>query len=207
MTSAMISGRTLDGGPRYQFRGHPLKVSRGQPLPLGASRSQDGVNFVLICRNATSVRLVLSEPCNRPEEFCYRYPGDGPKGPLHRYDPSIILLDPAARALSCGRPWGQSQGTTRRSMLTRGLGDRSDDLNPRIARSDTILYELHVRGFTCDRSSGVRHPGTFAGLAEKIGYLQDLGVTAVELLPIDEFDENDCRGGRRRPDLQLQGPR
>ena len=218
MSSATITGRGVDGGPRYQFRGHPLKVNRGQPLPLGASRSQDGVNFVLICRHATSVRLVLSEPCNPeieteiplgpqffrtgdhwhvrilglPEEFCYGYRVDGPEGPMHRYDPSIVLLDPACRALSCGRPWGQSIGATRRSLLTRGLGDRMDDLNPRIPRSDTILYELHVRGFTCDPSSGVRHPGTFAGLAEKIEYLQDLGITAVEMLPIDEFDENDC---------------
>ena len=64
MSSTIIPDRGLDGGPRYQFRGHPLKVTRGQPLPLGASRTQDGVNFVLICRHATSVRLVLSEPCN-----------------------------------------------------------------------------------------------------------------------------------------------
>jgi isoamylase len=218
MSSTLLPIPGLDGGPRYQFRGHQLKVSRGQPLPLGASRSQDGVNFVLICRHATSVRLVLSEPCNPeieteiplgpqyfrtgdhwhvrilglPEEFCYGYRVDGPKGPMNRYDPSTVLLDPASRALSCGRPWGQSEGSIRRSLLTRGLGDRIDDLNPRIPRSETILYELHVRGFTCDRSSGVRFPGTFAGLAEKIGYLKDLGVTAVELLPIDEFDENDC---------------
>ena len=218
MSSTIVPERGLDGGPRYQFRGHPLKVTRGQPLPLGASRSQDGVNFVLICRHATSVRLVLSEPCNPeieteiplgprffrtgdhwhvrilglPEEFCYGYRVDGPEGPMHRYDPSIVLLDPACRALSCGRPWGQSNGATRRSLLTRGLGDRMDDLNPRIPREDTILYEMHVRGFTCDPSSGVRYPGTFAGLAEKIEYLKDLGITAVELLPIDEFDESDC---------------
>ena len=68
-----------------------------------------------------------------------------------------------------------------------------DDFNSRcIPREDTILYELHVRGFTVDPSSGVRHPGTYAGLIEKIPYLKELGVTAVELLPIDEFDENDC---------------
>ena len=218
MSTATSPPVEAEGGPRYQFRGHPLRVSRGHPLPLGASRSQDGVNFVIICRNATSVRLVLSEPCNPdieteiplgprsfrtgdhwhvrilglPDEFSYGYRVDGPKGPLHRYDPSIVLLDPTSRALSCGRPWGQSSGSTRRSLLTRGLGDRVDDLNPRIARSDTILYEMHLRGFTCDPSSRVRHPGTFAGLAEKVGYLKDLGVTAVELLPIDEFDENDC---------------
>lgn len=218
MSRATTLPRGLDGGPRYQFRGHPLKVTRGQPLPLGASRSRDGVNFVLICRHATSVRLVLSEPCNPeveteiplgpqyfrtgnhwhvrilglPEEFCYGYRVDGPEGPMHRYDPSVVLLDPACRALSCGRPWGQSQGSTRRSLLTRGMGDRVDDLNPRIPRGDTILYEMHVRGFTCDPSSGVRHPGTFAGLAEKVDYLKNLGITAVELLPIDEFDEDDC---------------
>ena len=218
MSSSIIAERGVDGGPRYQYRGHPLKVTRGHPLPLGASRSQDGVNFVLICRHATSVRLVLSEPCNPeveteiplgpqffrtgdhwhvrilglPDEFCYGYRVDGPKGPMHRYDPNIVLLDPACRALSCGRPWGQAGGSTRRSLLTRGLGDRMDDLNPRVHREDTILYEMHVRGFTCDPSSGVRHPGTFAGLAEKVGYLKDLGITAVELLPIDEFDENDC---------------
>ena len=108
MSSIVEAGRSVEGpGPRYQFRGHPLEVSRGHPVPLGASRSQDGVNFVLICRHATSVRLVLSEPCNPeveteiplgpryfrtgdhwhvrihglPDEFCYGYRVDGPEGP------------------------------------------------------------------------------------------------------------------------------
>ncbi len=207
-----------DSGPRIHFRGHPLRVSRGHPLPLGASRAADGVNFVLICRHATSVRLVLSEPCKPevetevplgpryfktgdhwhvrveglPDEFCYGYRVDGPTGPMHRYDPTVVLLDPACRALSCGRPWGHSDGLPRRSLLTSGLSDQPEDINPQTPRADTILYELHVRGYTVDPSSGVRHPGTFAGLAEKADYLRDLGVTALELLPIDEFDENDC---------------
>ena len=56
--------------------------------------------------------------------------------------------------------------------------------------SDLIIYELHVRGFTQDASSGVTHPGTFAGLREKIPYLKELGINAVELMPIFEFDEN-----------------
>ncbi|WP_435015765.1 glycogen debranching protein GlgX [Tundrisphaera sp. TA3] len=214
-----LSDFGIETGPRYFFRGHPLKVTRGHPLPLGASRaSRGGFNFVLICRHGTSVRLVLSEPCSAeieteiplgpryfrtgdhwhvrieglPPEFCYGYRVDGPGGPMHRFDPSIVLIDPASRALSCGRPWGQSRDTTRRSMLTRSLGDRQEDLNPRIPREDTILYELHVRGFTVDPSSGVQEPGTFAGLAEKVHYLKQLGITAVETLPIDEFDEDDC---------------
>jgi isoamylase len=204
--------------PRYSFRGLPLTITRGHPVPLGASRTPSGINFVLISRHATSVRLVISEPCNTevfveiplgpmyfrtgdhwhvridglPDEFAYGYRVDGPKGIGNRYDPSIVLIDPASRALACGRPWGNPDGNARRSLLTRVTNDRSDDVNPRIPREDTILYELHVRGFTVDPSSGVRHPGTFAGLVEKIPYLKDLGVTAVEILPIDEFDENDC---------------
>jgi glycogen operon protein len=219
MATALTPDRVLEEDAPLAFHGHPLKVSRGHPLPLGACHTPDGVNFVLIARHATAVWLVLSEPCNPevgaeipleprrfrtgdhwhvrvdglPEEFCYGYRVDGPKGPMHRYDPSIILLDPVARALSCGRPWGQGKGAPRRSMITRSLGDRQTDVNPRIPREDTILYELHVRSFTVDPSSGVKHPGTFAGLAEKIEYLKDLGVTAVELLPIDEFDEDDCK--------------
>ena len=55
--------------------------------------------------------------------------------------------------------------------------------------SDLIIYELHVRGFTKHASSGTEHPGTFAGLKEKIPYLKELGITAVELMPIFEFDE------------------
>ena len=127
-----------------------------------------------------------------PDEFCYGYRVDGPKGVGNRFDPSIVLIDPASRALSCGRFWGAAGSVPRRSLVNRVMVDDPDDINPCIPREDSIIYELHVRGFTVDPSSGVRHPGTYAGLIEKIPYLKELGVTAVELLPIDEFDENDC---------------
>ena len=204
--------------PSYRFFGHELRVSRGHPLPLGATRAGDAVNFVLICRHGTSVSLVLAEPCRAevaveipldprldrlgdhwhvrveglPAEFAYGYRVDGPVGPEHRFDPSVVLIDPTCRALSCGQPWGPPAPAPRRSLVGPTAPDIRDDQHPRTARGDSILYELHVRGFTVDPSSGVRHPGTFAGLAEKSGYLADLGVTAVELLPIDEFDELDC---------------
>jgi glycogen operon protein len=165
------------------------------------------------------VTLVLAEPCSSrieteipldpvlnktgdhwhirirglPEQFCYGYRVDGPKLPQLRYDPTKVLLDPAARFLSCGRPWGMSGRLPRLCLVNRTIRTHEDDgINPNTPREDSILYELHVRGFTVDPSSGVRHPGTYAGLIEKIPYLKDLGVTAVELLPIDEFDENDC---------------
>src|SRR4029079_2681422 len=70
--------------------------------------------------------------------------------------------------------------------------DWRDDAPPLTPLEDSVVYELHVRGFTCHPSAAVSHPGTFAGLIDKIPYLQWLGVTAVELLPIHEFDECDC---------------
>jgi glycogen operon protein len=221
MPSADEGARTTgDGDGVHRFRDADLAVSRGYPVPRGAFHLPGGVNFVAVIRHATSVSLVLCEPCsgliqaeipldpvvNRtgyhwhvlvgglPDDFCYGYRVDGPKGPGHRFDSRDVLLDPFARALSCGRPWGESGRLPRLSLAPRLLSllDDRAPRPPRTPREDTILYELHVRGYTVDPSSGVRRPGTYAGLAEKIGYLKDLGITAVELLPIDEFDENDC---------------
>jgi len=110
----------------YRYRDRFLVISRGSPLPPGATPTPSGVNFVLISRHATAVRLVLSEPCDEviyadipldpisnrtgdhwhvrvdglPEVFCYGYRVDGPTGDGHRYDPTRILHDPCARALS-----------------------------------------------------------------------------------------------------------
>jgi glycogen operon protein len=202
----------------YTYRDRLLVVIPGSPLPPGPTRTPTGINFTLICRHATAVWLVLSEPCsgeiyseialdstaNRtgdhwhirvdglPEEFCYGYRVDGPKGDGHRYDPQIILLDPYARALSCGRPWGESGALPRRSLMVEPKVDRPRVVYPRTPLEDTIIYELHVRGYTIDRSSGVQRGGTYSGLCEKIEYLKSLGITAVELLPVDEFDETDC---------------
>ena len=206
----------------HRFQEHALSVTRGSPLPLGASPTHDGINFVLISRHATAVHLVIFEGEDEeiaaeipldprmyrtgdhwhvrvkglPDVFCYGYRVAGPRGAVHRYDSRLVLLDPTARALSQGRPWGSNDRQPRRSLMSRSMAapmiDRESIPNPCIPREDTILYELHVRGYTIDPSSGVCHPGTYAGLAEKIPYLKELGVTAVELLPIDEFDEEDC---------------
>src|SRR5439155_13789535 len=70
--------------------------------------------------------------------------------------------------------------------------DWQEDAPLLIPLEDSIIYELHVRGFTCHPTSGVSVPGTFAGLLDKVRYLKGLGVTAVELLPVHEFDEDDC---------------
>jgi glycogen operon protein len=201
-----------------------LQLERGKGLPLGASTLPDGVNFALLCRNGTTVALVIyplngAEPIaeialhphrNRtgdhwhvqvvglPPAFMYGWRVDGPRGAGNHFDPSIVLLDPSATALSDGSYWGQARElaghrfTSRRSLYLRRSFHWKEDVPPLTPLQDSIIYELHVRGFTCHPSARVAHPGTFAGLVEKIPYLKALGVTAVELLPIHEFDENDC---------------
>jgi glycogen operon protein len=135
-----------------------------------------------------------------PLAFRYGWRVDGPAGPTHRFNPENILLDPSCTALSDGAEWGANGhlfaggggGTHRRSVFIRRRFDWRQDYPLLTPMEDSILYELHVRGFTIHRSSNVPHPGTFTGLQEKVPYLRELGVTAVELLPVHEFDENDC---------------
>lgn len=132
-----------------------------------------------------------------PPAFRYGWRVDGPSVPGNVFDPNLVLIDPASAALSRGGVWGQyyepdRKTTARRSVYQRKSFNWREDAPPLIPFEDSILYELHVRGFTIHPSSGVQHPGTFAGLMEKKDYLKDLGVNGVELLPIHEFDENDC---------------
>jgi len=133
-----------------------------------------------------------------PETFCYGWRVDGPKGFRHRFDADRLLLDPAAALVSDGAGWAATcetdpQRTSRRSLYHRGPRyDWGDDAPPLVPLEDSVVYEVHVRGFSCDPSSGVRFPGTYLGLVEKIPYLKELGVTAVELMPVFEWDECDC---------------
>lgn len=109
-----------------------------------------------------------------------------------RYDEEQILIDPYCRALQ-PRKWGEEADYGKKPCC-RVITDYFNwegDKPPKIPLSDTIIYELHVRGFTQSPTSGVTAPGTYLGVIEKIPYLKELGVTAVELLPVTEFDEND----------------
>jgi len=130
-------------------------------------------------------------------EYGYRVSGPSDKdAPKHRFDERQVLLDPYARAVSGPSLW---RAATRKASQTgnwRGLlVDDSFDwefdqpLNHHLA--DSVIYEMHVRGFSRHESAAVTHPGSFHGVIEKIPYLQKLGITAVELLPVTEFDEAD----------------
>jgi glycogen operon protein len=113
---------------------------------------------------------------------------------MHRFDPKIVLLDPCAKAISghAGWAWEKSEAfNDRRGILVSDDFDWGADQPLNIKLSETIIYEMHVRGFTRHPSAGVAKAGTFAGLIDKIPYLKELGITAVELLPVHEFEELD----------------
>lgn len=201
----------------------PLKLSRGKCLPLGATPTNNGINFALLCRHGTEVHLALfkldtKEPIAEivlhpqksrtgdhwhiaveglPDSFCYGWRVNGPQSPIHKFNPEHLLLDPMCKIISGGSEWGLSEEsnanhTNRLSIYTNSEIPQLEDTHLCNPMEDSIIYEIHVRGFTCHPTSMTVNPGTFDALIEKIPYLKNLGITAVELLPIHEFDENDC---------------
>lgn len=129
------------------------------------------------------------------QNFSYGYRIDGPPhkaGNGLLYDYATILIDPYSMALQ-PRKWGApaAYGRQPSCRIVQHDFDWQKDRPLKIPLSETIIYELHVRGFTKDSSSGVTAPGTYRGIIEKISYLKSLGITAVELMPVTEFDEND----------------
>lgn len=128
-------------------------------------------------------------------ELEYAYRMDGPYDPKKGllFNKENILLDPYAKAVAGLREWGVEHNerdySGYRARVVKDDFDWGDYKQPLTPMEDVIIYELHVRGFTKDPSSGVDFPGTFDGIRQKIPYLKALGVTAVELMPIFEFDE------------------
>ena len=140
---------------------------------------------------------VFVQGLNPGFEYGYRADRQGEKAsPLHRFDQDAVMIDPYARALSGPSHWRGASRAQARAAAWRGLVvdesfDWEQDRPLRRHLADTIIYEMHVRGFTRDPHSGVNHPGSYRGVIEKIPYLKELGITAVELLPVTEFDEAD----------------
>ncbi len=151
---------------------------------------------------------------------CYGYRVDGPYDPAqgHRFNFNRLLIDPFAAALAHPPAWDfaaalgynpddpskdlapaptDNAATTPKCVYLNEPFDWDNCLPPRHPWAKTVIYELHVRGFTHQPESGVAHPGTYQGLVEKIPYLKDLGVTAVELMPVLEFNPGPI--GRQNP--------
>jgi glycogen operon protein len=204
-----------------------FSIQRGHALPFGATVERGGINFSIYARNATEVLLVfflpgeedeivafpLDKKINRTGDIWhvfvaglnpgieYAYKINGPRTLPHRYNDTLLLADPYAIALNGRSIWANPKHPNtpfRRAILVDKEYDWEFDQPINRPLADSIIYELHVRSFTQDSSSKVNNPGTFRGLIEKIPYLVELGITAVELLPITEFDELD--NDRTNPD-------
>lgn len=131
----------------------------------------------------------------KPDEFEYAFSFDGPYEPAKGllFNEENVLLDPYSRAVTGQRKWGEKPEGGKdfeyRARVVKSSFDWGHIKQLEQPFEDLVIYETHVRGYTKDKSSGVSAPGTFAGLKDKIPYLKDLGINAVELMPIFEFDE------------------
>ena len=125
--------------------------------------------------------------------YGYRMDGDFDHRRGAAYNPETILIDPYCHEL-VPRRWGEkaTYGATTCCRIANHDFDWRGDRPLRLSGEKRIIYELHPRGFTASPTSGVSAPGTYRGIIDKIPYLKDLGVTTVELMPVTEFDENDC---------------
>lgn len=133
-----------------------------------------------------------------PDQFEYGYRVEGEfipeKGML--YNSSFLLSDPYAKSLDTTHKW-EDESLRLEHFYPKGRHfelapfDWGEDPRPQIPMTDLIIYEMHVRAFTCDKSSKASHPGTFLGIIDKIPHFKKLGVNAIELLPIHEFNECD----------------
>lgn len=205
-----VSARPMGELAGFPVRPGMFDINGATALPLG-------VNFTIHTHGGTSCELLLFHRGEREpyavlpfpeeykigdvysmivfgldiEEFEYAYRVDGPNCPEKglTFDKNAVLLDPYAKAVVGQSVWGQRQKNSYHARVVADVFDWGEMPQSKRSMSDLIIYELHVRGFTRHESSGVQHKGTFAGLKEKIPYLKELGINAVELMPIFEFDE------------------
>jgi len=202
------------------------ETKKGKPLPPGATVYDNGVNFAIFSKNASSIELLLfnnyddvepyftivfDKTINKTQNFWhvfvkglkpgafYAYIVDGPLKPEegHIFNKKKILIDPYSKGIN-KYFWNVDAACASEDNLSKSLRsavidthsyDWEEDKPIRRSLSHTIIYELHVKGFTKSPSSGVKHPGTYSGIVEKIPYLNELGITAVELLPVFDFDD------------------
>jgi glycogen operon protein len=192
---------------RLELFDHPEDPAPARVIDLDSAHNRTG-----------DVWHVWVEGIGPGQLYAYRMDGPYEPGEGHRFNFNKLLLDPHAAAISPLPPWdfASARGydpTAPEQDLAPSKLDNSrsmpkcvfvnepfewdGDQPPRHPWSKTVIYETHVRGFTIHPSSAVDHPGTYRGLMEKIPYLKTLGVTAVELMPIQEFNENSVT--RRNP--------
>lgn len=202
------------------------KTTVGAAEPLGATVYAEGVNFALFSKHAEGIVLHLLDPetmkvvqelpmGNRTGEIwhifvegielpmLYAYKVRGATDAFHFFDSKRLLSDPYAKSLSTSIHWGGTEDHPNTYLhpfgviLPKSTFDWEGVQKPKLPMKDLVIYEMHVRGLTRHASSGAKNPGTFLGVIEKIPYLKELGINAVELLPTFEF--NECENRRHNP--------
>ncbi len=194
------------------------------PQPFGISLTEEGTNFAIYSKHATDVVLclfsypdrellhvfALDPSMNRtgdvwhicidglPKELLYSYRMAKKKGRILQtfYDEKRHILDPYAKGVASRVDWGKCEEEYHPyGLLMAGQEfDWEEDRQPKIPKKDLVIYEMHVRGFTQHPSSGCQYPGSYLGVIEKIPHLLDLGINAVKLMPMQEFNECEYDG-------------
>ncbi|MGK5595336.1 MAG: glycogen debranching protein [Parachlamydiaceae bacterium] len=194
-----------------------MDITRGQAFPLGAHHVGNGVNFAIYIKDPEKVSLCLFDEQHRdqilwekelgdenrtgyiwhvhitgvPEVFAYGY-----RVKRREQEETYLLLDPYARNVTSDKKWhDEPEDDPDYRPLGKVAKDDFDwdgDQPLNLPMHELIIYEMHVRGFTRDPFSRVQHPGTYKGLIEKIPHLLELGINAVELMPVFEFNEQEA---------------
>lgn len=184
-----------------------LQIKEGKSIHFGATPDSKGVNFAVCVLGTTPVELILMNPetldifetieipyrtgyvrhlyvegLQPPFAYAYRIKG---------HTGETLLLDPYAKAVKTPMEWNNPNPYRPIGLVVHSNFSWEDDKRPNIPIEDLVIYEMHVRGFTKDSSSAVKFPGTFLGIIEKIPYLKSLGINAVELMPLQEFNEKE----------------
>jgi isoamylase len=185
-----------------------LSIYPGNSDPLGFSIQGEKANFAIYSAHASKVILgiklagmIQEIPLERTgdvwhaalagvtEEMEYAFRVDGPKSSRNLFNPNNWLADPYSRYPATRSKWGEGTGSVWSFCKISPPFDWQGIDRPKIPKKDLVIYEMHIRGFTRHASSQSSHPGTYLGMIEKIPYLLELGVNAVEFLPMFEFDE------------------
>ncbi len=190
-----------------------MHVFSGNPFPLGATYTPEGINFAFVASKAQQVEILLFSPCNPNPFFTAQLTENthktgstwhafiGPITPPFEYAYrtfsssegwSPLLLDPYAKGVTSGTHWKkEEQYAPKARCFFPSHFDWENIPKPSTPFEQWIIYEMHVRGLSIHPSSQAQNPGTFLGVIEKIPHLKSLGINAVELLPVFEFNEQE----------------
>lgn len=180
-----------------------FNITFSSAYPLGVRFVPEGLHISAVCKKKTGFGIILYDRKNKsgikipfPEEFkrgnVYSMLLEGYQDRSCSYlfyQGDELIQDPYAMALENDRSYGEKKDSPSRCKVQEHIYDWTGDVSLTYPFEDSIIYMMHVRGFTRHKSSGVKYKGTYAGMVEKIPYLKDLGITAVLLMPSYEFDE------------------